>query len=99
AVKSDFILATAGEELGFLGLTAIFLQGHRAPPRFPGPAGDSPGESAARAPRQAVEWAPKWSESPRTEAAHLAATTDSCPPKQAISASARAPSPAATASR
>ncbi|MFJ8144219.1 FtsW/RodA/SpoVE family cell cycle protein [Streptomyces sp. NPDC096094] len=25
AVKSDFILATAGEELGFLGLTAIFL--------------------------------------------------------------------------
>ncbi|MZE68350.1 FtsW/RodA/SpoVE family cell cycle protein [Streptomyces sp. SID5789] len=25
AVKSDFILATAGEELGFLGLTAVFL--------------------------------------------------------------------------
>jgi cell division protein FtsW (lipid II flippase) len=25
ATKSDFILATAGEELGFLGLTAIFL--------------------------------------------------------------------------
>jgi cell division protein FtsW (lipid II flippase) len=25
AAKSDFILATAGEELGFLGLTAIFL--------------------------------------------------------------------------
>ncbi|MFI8948551.1 FtsW/RodA/SpoVE family cell cycle protein [Streptomyces sp. NPDC053750] len=25
AVKSDFILATAGEELGFLGLTALFL--------------------------------------------------------------------------
>ncbi|MEN3583091.1 FtsW/RodA/SpoVE family cell cycle protein [Streptomyces sp. ZYX-F-203] len=46
AVKSDFVLATAGEELGFLGLTAVFLlyallvdRGYRAGLALPDPFG------------------------------------------------------------